>query len=341
MEKKYFSIVHALRNAAKLNEGVNYSEDYETQVINENKRSLNITEKADIIMTNNELYFKRAFNDGTTMTGGQELIAQDYLPQEFVPFDRPQLTIDKVGSYSIPSNGNPISFTQCISGATADMYTVNGELSAGDMDFVLKEMKPHKAGVYIPIPYDLLLEGRPDIDSLVQADIVNALYQKRDEQVWTGDGTGNNVAGIQSLTGINIITGVSLSAGDAWGGMLSGVGAIRKANIFNENISYVMNTDTYITLKKTMKDANNAYGGWVIEDDRIGNYPVYVNNAISGNTVLVGVGSDIAITDFRALGMIVDPYTYSTKQSLRVTAWMSFDMCLRRLKSWTKIELVP
>ena len=180
---------------------------------------------------------------------------------------------------------------------------------------------------------------RSDADALVQNDVVNALYQKRDEQVWTGTGANNQVAGIQSLTGINIITGVSLSAGDAWGGMLSGVGAIRKANIFNENISYVMNTDTYITLKKTMKDANNAYGGWIIEDDKIGNYPVYVNNAISANTVLVGVGSYIAITDFRGLNLLIDPYKYSTKQSICVIASMSFDMCLRRLKSWTKITL--
>lgn len=336
MEKKYFSIVHAINNVRNHNTNL---EDYENKVIADNKRTLNITENADIIMSNNELYFKRAFNDGTTMSGGSQLIQPDYLPQEFVPFDRPQLTIDKVGGYSIPSNGQPISFTQCVSGATAAMYSVNGELSGGDMDFVLKQMTPHKCGCYIPIPYDLLLEGRPDIDSLVQADIVNALYQKRDEEIWTGDGTGNNITGIQSLTGINILTGASLSAGDAWGAMLSGVGAIRKANIFNENISYVMNTDTYITLKKTMKDDKNAYGGWVIEDDRIGNYPVYVNNAVSANTVLVGVGSDIAVTDFRGLGMIIDPYTYSTKQSLRVTAWISFDMVLRREKAWTKIVL--
>ena len=90
-----------------------------------------------------------------------------------------------------------------------------------------------------------------------------------------------------------------------------------------------------------MKDKNNAYGGWIIEDDKISNYPVYVNNAVSANTVLVGVGSDIAVTDFRGLGMIIDPYTYSTKQSLRVTAWISFDMVLRREKAWTKIELAP
>ena len=335
MDKKYFSIVHAIRNAGNLNKG-DHSEDYESQVIFENKRKLNVTD-ADIVLTTTELYGRAL---GPTSGKGAELINTDYLPQEFVPFDRPQLTIDKVGSYTIPSDGNPVSFAQCISGATAAMYGIDGELSAGDMDFVLKTLTPHKAGVNIPIPYSLLLEGRPDIDSMVQNDVINALYQKRDEQVWTGTGANNQVAGIESLTGINIISsGTSLSGNQAWGAMLSGVGAIRKKNIFSENISYIMNTDTYITLKKTMKDTANCMGGWIIEDDKIGGYPVYVNNAVSANTVLVVVGEYIAVSDFKGIGLLVDPYTYSNKQALKVTAWAAFDMVLRNLGAATKITL--
>lgn len=337
MEKKYFSIVHAIRNAGNLNKG-DLSQDYETQVINENKRNLNIND-ADIVLTTNELYGRAL---GPTTGKGAELIGTDYLPQEFVPFDRPQLTIDKVGSYSIPSNGNPISFAQCVSGTTAYMATIDGELSGVDMDFVLKTLTPHKAGCTVPVPYSLLLEGRPDVDSMVQADIVNALYQKRDEQVWAGNPTVNatDVAGIESLTGINIITGYSIASGEAWGAMLSAVGAIRKKNIFSENISFVMNTDTYVTLKQTVKNKDNCIAGFIIDDDdKIGKYPVYVNNAVSANTVLVGCGEYIAVSDFKGIGLIVDPYYYSTKQALRITAWASFDMVLRNLGAWTKVVL--
>lgn len=339
MEKKYFSIVHAIRNAGNLNKNVDFSEDYETQVINENKRTLSIID-ADIVLTNAQLYANNTRALGPSAGVGAELINTDYLPQEFVPYNRPQLTIDKVGSYSIPSDGNPVSFAQCTSGATADMYSIDGELADREMNFVLKTLTPHKAGVNIPIPYSLLLEGRPDIDAMVQADVVNALYQKRDEQVWIGTGADNQVAGIESLTGINIITGASIGGGDAWGAMLSAVGEIRKKNIFTENISYVMNTDTYTTLKKTMKDTNNCFAGFIIgDDDRIGKYPVFVNNAVSANTILVVCGEYIAVSDFQGIGILVDPYTLSKKQALKVTAWAAFDMVLRNLGAATKVVL--
>ena len=89
-----------------------------------------------------------------------------------------------------------------------------------------------------------------------------------------------------------------------------------------------------------MKDTNNCFAGFIIgDDDRIGKYPVYVNNALEANTVLVGCGEYIAVTDFRGLGILIDPYKYSTKQAICVIAWMSFDSVLRNLGAWTKITL--
>ena len=201
--------------------------------------------------------FQRAFPtsgvlQGTTAgvpgTPGGELIATDYLPQEFVTFLRPQLTLEKTGYYSIPVNGNAVSFAVCTSGAVAGMYDLDGELKDGDMKFATKTLTPKKAGVCIPVPYSLILQARPEIDAMVEADIVNALYQIRDEQILVGDGQDGNCTGILATSGINAISGASLSGGEGWGAMLSGVNEIRKNNIFSENLSFVMNGNTYVKL---------------------------------------------------------------------------------------------
>ena len=299
MENKYFSISKAIRNSCSQYKK-DVSEEYETQVIAENKRALNVDD-ADIVLTNYEMH-QRAFPSAGVLAPeagkGGDLIATDYLPQEFVTYLRPQLTLEKTGYYSIPVNGNAVSFAVCTSGSVAGMYDLDGELNDGDLKFATKTLTPKKAGVCIPVPYSLILQARPEVDAMVEADIVNALYQIRDEQILVGTGADGECTGILATSGINQISGVSLSGNQAWGGMLSGINEIRKANVFSENLSFVMNGNTYVKLCKTMKEAGNCMAGFVIEDDKIKNYPVYVNNKLADDVVLVGDFGEVAVADF-------------------------------------------
>ena len=333
MDRKYFSISNAIRNACSQYKA-DVSQEYETLVNEENKRNFGVDD-ADIVLSNKELY-QRAL--GPSATVGAELINTDYLPQEFVTYLRPQLTLEKTGYYSIPVNGNAVSFAVCTSGSTAAMYDLDGELADGDLKFALKTLTPKKAGVCIPIPYSLLLQGRPEVDAMVEADIVNALYQKRDEQILIGTGEDGEATGILNTSGINTLT-ASVSGFGAWKAMLSGVNEIRKKNIFSENISFVMNGDTYVELCTTPKNKDNCMAGFVIENDKIGNYPVYVNNAITGNVVLVGDFGEVAVSDFEGLKLKVDDITYIKKQAVQVVAIKAFDVAVRRLGAFTKITL--
>lgn len=333
MDKKYFSISKAIRNACSQYKA-DVSEEYETLVNEENKRSFGV-EDADIVLSNKELH-QRAL--GPSATVGAELINTDYLPQEFVTYLRPQLTLEKTGYYSIPVNGNAVSFAVCSGGSAAAMYTLDGELSDSDLKFALKTLSPKKAGVCVPIPYSLILQGRPEVDAMVEADVVNALYQKRDEQILVGTGADGQATGILNTAGINAIT-ASVSGFGAWKACLSGVNEIRKANIFSENLSFVMNGDTYVELCTTPKNKDNCMAGFVIENDKIGNYPVYVNNAITGATILVGDFGEVAVADFEGLKLKVDDITYIKKQAVQVVAIKSFDVAVRRTGAFTKITL--
>lgn len=333
MNRQYFSISKAIRNACSQYKA-DVSQEYETLVNEENKRSFNVDD-ADIVLSNKELH-QRAL--GPSATVGAELINTDYLPQEFVTYLRPQLTLEKTGYYSIPVNGNAVSFAVCTSGSTAAMYDLDGELADGDLKFALKTLAPKKAGVCIPIPYSLILQGRPEVDAMVEADVVNALYQKRDEQILVGTGADGQATGILNTSGINALT-ASVSGFGAWKAMLSGVNEIRKKNIFSENISFVMNGDTYVELCTTPKNKDNCMAGFVIENDKIGNYPVYVNNAITGNVVLVGDFGEVAVADFEGLKLKIDDITYIKKQAVQVVAIKAFDVAVRRTGAFTKITL--
>ena len=337
MENKYFSISKAIRNACSQYKA-DVSEDYETQVIAENKRNFKVDD-ADIVLSNKEMH-TRALTPtiGPSATVGAELVATDYLPQEFVTYLRPQLTLEKTGYYSIPVNGNAVSFAVCTSGTVAGMYDLDGELSGGDLKFATKTLTPKKAGALVPIPYSLILQARPEVDAMVEADIVNALYQIRDEQILVGTGADGQCTGILNTSGINAIS-ASVSGAAVWGGCLSAENEIRKQNIFSENLAWVMNGDTYVQLCKTVKDKDNCMAGFVCEDDKIKGFPVYVNNKMPANTILLGDFSQVAVADFEGLKIKVDDITYIKQQAIQIVAIKCFDTVVRRPGAFTKLTL--
>lgn len=351
MNRKYFSISKAIRNACSQYKA-DVSEEYETLVNAENKRELNIND-ADVVLSNKEIRQRAVltgglseypnYNEGTSYTSGvgQALIATDYLPQEYVSYLRPQLTLEKTGYYSIPVNGNSVSFAVCQSGSVAKMYNLDGELEDGDLKFTTKTLVPHKAGVCVPINYSMLLQARPEIDALVENDIVNALYQLRDEQILIGQGTvpSSNLyecLGILNTPDINPLTG---TASGVWSyvDFLKAENEIRKANIFSERISIVMNGDDYVEVCSTPKSAGNMVAGFICENDKIKNFPVYVNNSIPTGTILMGDFGEVAVADFDGLKLKVDDITYIKQGAIQIVATKAFDCVVRRPKAFTKI----
>lgn len=350
MNRQYFSISKAIRNACSQYKK-DVSEEYETQVITENKRAFNVDD-ADIVLSNKELH-QRALSGGLTQSPnpnfeagtdvGNALIATDYLPQEYVTYLRPQLTLEKTGYYSIPVNGNAISFAVCTSGSVAKMYNLDGELEDGTMKFATKTLTPHKAGVCIPVNYSMILQARPEIDALVEADVVNALYQVRDEQILIGSGQSGQCLGILNTPGIGgTETGTTLSSvalSSAWEGLLSAENEIRKANIFSERLSFVMNGDTYVKLCATPKNKDNCMAGFICENDMIKNFPVYVNNSLPANTILLGDFGEVAVADFEGLKLKVDDITYIKQGAIQIVATKAFDCVVRRPGAFCKVVL--
>ena len=322
-----FSITKAIRNACK-----QYKEDttdsYENQVIEANRRALktidNISEY-DVIVTKSQL---RAL--GPSATVGSELINTDYLPSEYTPALRPQITLEQTGYKSIPVNGNAISFTVNISGAQAAMYDLDGELTDSDMTFALKELRPRKEGVCVPIPYSLILQGRPEVDAIVEQDVVNALAELKDKMILVGTGADNQPSGIVNTPGVNTMAASGIFS---WAGVCEAEKLIRDSNDYSTGLAWVMNSNSKLTFETTLKAA--GVPGYICEDDKIKGYPVYINNALTDDQVILGNFAELIVADFDGLFLKVDDITYIKRGAVQVVATAAFDSLVRRPKSFT------
>ncbi len=321
--KKRYSITKAIRSIWK---GTKDAE-YEMNISQTASRNLQADDH-DLFIPMNEL---RALGPGANSGGA--LINTTYLPTEYVPLLRPELSLEKTGFHTIPSDGNPVSFAVMTSGATAAMYDLDGQLTDSDPKFTLKTLTPKKAGICVPIPFSLILQAQPEADAVVEEDMVNAIKELRDKMILIGSGTGNQPTGIYSTTGVNE---VPVSGIYSWEGVVEAEAAIRKTNVTG-NLYWVMNSNDKAKFETTLKD-NVAGATYLCEDNKIKGYEVVVNNFLADGQIILGDFTDVAVAEFGPLKIKVDDISLAKKQAIQVIMDMEFDCCVRRPGSFTIVK---
>ena len=321
--KKRYSITKAIRSIWK---GTKDAE-YEMNISQTASRNLQADDH-DLFIPMNEL---RALGPGAGSGGA--LINTTYLPTEYVPLLRPELSLEKTGFHTIPSDGNPVSFAVMTSGATAAMYDLDGQLTDSDPKFTLKTLTPKKAGICVPIPFSLILQAQPEADAVVEEDMVNAIKELRDKMILVGSGTGNEPTGIYATAGVNE---VATSGIYSWEGVVSAEAAIRKTNVTG-NLYWVMNSNDKAKFETTLKD-DVAGATYLCEDNKIKGYEVVVNNFLTDGQIILGDFTDVAVAEFGPLKIKVDDISLAKKQAIQVIMDMEFDCCVRRPGSFTVVK---
>lgn len=321
--KKRYSITKAIRSIWK---GTKDAE-YEMNISQTASRNLQADDH-DLFIPMNEL---RALGPGAGSGGA--LINTTYLPTEYVPLLRPELSLEKTGFHTIPSDGNPVSFAVMTSGATAAMYDLDGQLTDSDPKFTLKTLTPKKAGICVPIPFSLILQAQPEADAVVEEDMVNAIKELRDKMILVGSGTGNQPTGIYATSGVNE---VPVSGIYSWEGVVAAEAAIRKTNVTG-NLYWVMNSNDKAKFETTLKD-DVAGATYLCEDNKIKGYEVVVNNFLTDGQIILGDFTDVAVAEFGPLKIKVDDISLAKKQAIQVIMDMEFDCCVRRPGSFTIVK---
>jgi len=217
-----------------------------------------------------------------------------------------------------------------LSGATAGMYGIDGELSDSDPAFTLVTLTPKKAGICVPIPFSLILQAKPEVDAIVEDDMVNALKELRDKMILIGSGSNNQPTGIYGTSGVNQ---VPLSGIYSWAGVVNAEKEIRENNVTGE-LFWVMNSTNKATFETTLKSAT-AGSAYLCENGMIKGYKVIVNNYLSDSQIILGDFTDVAVAEFGPLKVKVDDITLAKKQSLQIIMDEEFDCGVRRPSSFT------
>lgn len=202
---------------------------------------------------------------------------------------------------------------------TASNVTWEGETApakdgAGTFDHV--KLQPKRLTAYVDVSKQFLVQDSLDAEALIRQDIVNAVNSKLEATILgSAAGTTTQPEGIfhsdSALTEISDFAGVCNLEAD-----------VEDANVLGE-CKYIMSNKAKAAFRNMAKSAKSTQ--LVMENGNIDGTPVLNTSHVEGKNVAYGDFSNLAIGQWGAIDLTVDPFSQATNGKVRLVINAFFD----------------
>ena len=266
---------------------------------------------------------------GTANVGGN-LVGTQLRPDLFIELLRNRMIATKLGIQMLSGLVGNIAIPSFTSAATAYWVAENTAPTAGNQTFGQVTLSPKTVGAYTDFSRQLLLQGTPAVDGLVQGDLSKILALAIDLALFHGTGANGQPLGIAGVSGIGSEAGASF----AWGNAVNMETLVAAANADVAGMRYVANA-TVRGLLKARPKVGTTYPVFMIEDNQLNGYPVEVTNQIAAGDMFFGDFTQVMMGEWGVLDILVDPYTGSSAGTVRIVAFQSVDVAVRHPVAFT------
>lgn len=212
-----------------------------------------------------------------------------------------------VGSLRWPKHGK----------AVAKFVGEAERLEEGKIDWDAITVSPKRLGVAIPVTRQELFNSEGVVESVIRAEMPQAIADKINDALFATDKAGRAVYGPFASAGEEGGCKKAEFAGEAptRKELLKMKAEVAKAGISPSSCCFVMTESMKAELEDTPVDKGS--GRFLCEGDRVLGYPVFCTDAIGEGNVGFGDWSYQAAGFFGAMNFIVDPYSLSLEDSTR------------------------
>ncbi len=298
-------------------------------------------------------FAKRAadYAAGAAATGGV-LVATNLLAASFIEVLRNQSRVMSLGATMLSGLVGNVDIPRRTSATTA--YWVGEQTnvtnSAGAFDKV--SLSPKTIGALSQIPRQMLMQGTPDIEMLVRADLVAQIALGIDLAALSGSGTSSQPMGIANQSGIGAVVGGANGAAITIDHLIDMETLVMAANAPENGLAYLANARTVGALKK-LKSTTGEYL-WVTTADmgrtgtpgEINGYTVARSNQARSNLtkgtgtnlseIFFGAWSELLIGEWGVLEIQPNPYapSVSAQGGVEIRALQTIDLAVRHAQSF-------
>ena len=199
--------------------------------------------------------------------------------------------------------------------------TWEGETAAasdGAGSFSNVKLTPKRLTCYVDVSKQFLVQDSLDAENLIKRDIINAINSKLESTILgSAAGSATQPAGL-----FYVAAGDSLTSISDYGDICDLEADVEDANV-NGECKYVMSNKAKAALRGMIKGTNNT--GMVFEHGQVDGTEAYNTSNVEGKNIAFGDFSNLAIGQWGAIDLTVDPFTQATNGKVRLVVNAYFD----------------
>lgn len=259
------------------------------------------------------------------------LVGQNFRPDAFVDALRNASSVMQAGATMLTGLQGNVKIPKKSATSSGGWFAEGSAASESEMTITSITMSPKTVGAYTDVTRNLMMQGSPDVESLIRNDLAESLALAIDLGALAGTGSSNQPTGIKATSGIN--TKDFAATNPTFAEIVGMETEVATDNALRGNLAYILNAAMYGALKTTTKDSGS--GQFVVEPNgNVNGRKVIVSNQVAAGDAYFGNFSDLLIGMWGGLDILVDPYTASTTGTVRVIAMQSVDIAVRNAVSF-------
>lgn len=259
------------------------------------------------------------------------LVGQQFRPDAFVDALRNASSVMQAGATMLTGLQGNVKIPKKSATSSGGWFAEGSAASESEMTITSITMAPKTVGAYTDVTRNLMMQGSPDVESLIRTDLAESLALAIDLGALAGSGSSGQPTGIKNTSGIN--TKDFAATNPTFAEIVGMETEVGTDNALRGNLAYILNAAMYGALKTTSKDSGS--GQFVVEaNGNVNGRPVIVSNQVAAGDAYFGNFADLLIGMWGGLDILVDPYTASTTGTVRVVAMQSVDVAVRHAVSF-------
>lgn len=283
---------------------------------------------------------------GTAGIAGN-LVGQEFRDQDFIMPLRTRSVIMQSGATVLTDLvGNAVLPRQ--TGVTSGAWIAeDAEADETDLTFDQVTLTPKTVSGRISWSRQAALQALPAMESIVRMDLAEQLGIALDAAAIAGTGASNQPRGILETSGIGSVAIGTNGGAPTFDHMVDLESALTNANADAGQLAYLTNSKMRGKLKKTLEASSAGSEKVWRPDNTVNGYTALASNNVPSNltkgsgtnlsAMIFGNWQDLLIGLWGAMDLIVDPYTFSSRGRVRISAFLSADIAVRRPASFAAI----
>lgn len=191
------------------------------------------------------------------------------------------------------------------------------EAKDGAGTFSSVKLSPRRLAAYIDLSKQFLIQDSVGAEELIRQDLINALNAKLEATI-----LGAEEGDLTKPAGIFSVINPSAHTVSNFADLVNAESDIEDANVVGE-MKYVMSNKAKAAFRSMAKSAKTTQ--LVMEGGMIDGTPVLNTSHVAGKNFVYGDFSNLAIGQFGAVDLLIDPYTKAAQGMIRIVINAYFD----------------